>query len=159
LIWAENIRPGKFCVPAGRRGKATNFVKFEADSTGITRSNAIVIQRTTNNSQKRRIIAARVSPSEIKKHGGFTTENHTIVLTGPNPKTLSLLVWLLNSKAVDDRYRQVSGTASVSVTLLREIDLPSPQALAEAVERFGHTDEAISAAYKALSLNRAAVVA
>ena len=53
------------------------------------------------------------------------------------------LCLLLNSKAVDACYRQLSGTASISVTLLRRLDLPSPQALKAALARNKNVEEAV----------------
>src|SRR5262249_48656564 len=123
LIWAKNVRAGSYCQPGGKDGRAANFVRFERESTSIVRGPAAVLQRTTNDKQKRRLIASVVSPRVVQKWGGFVTENHTIVLTGNSLATVELVAALLNTKAVDDRYRRVSGTAAVSVTLLRLLDL------------------------------------
>ncbi|MDD1520643.1 MULTISPECIES: HsdM family class I SAM-dependent methyltransferase [Bradyrhizobium] len=147
LVWARNIRPGAFCFPKAKRGNGIDFVRFDEESSGIVRTNAIVLQRTTNSAQSRRLIAARVSPSVIKKWGGFVTENHTLVITGPNVATLNALCFLLNSAAVDTRYRQLSGTASISANLLRGLDLPTPEALAEAVDALGLSEAAVERAY------------
>jgi adenine-specific DNA-methyltransferase len=124
-------------------------VHFDEESQAIVRTNALIMQRTTNSSQKRRLVAARVSPSVIKQWGGFVSENHTIVVTAPSVRVLNLLRFLLNSAAVDSRYRQLSGTASVSVTLLRGLDLPSPKALSDAIAKLGFTEKAIERAYAA----------
>jgi adenine-specific DNA-methyltransferase len=147
LIWAENIKPDGFCKPAARRRRGMDFVRFSEESPGIIRSQALVMQRTTNNTQTRRLVAGRVAPLILKKFGGFVTENHTIAITAPDVPTLKLVRLLLNSEAVDHRYRLVSGTASVSVNLLRELDLPTPTALRLAVERLGFTNEAVQQAY------------
>ncbi|WP_323690488.1 hypothetical protein [Rhizobium sp. AN95] len=80
---------------------------------------------------------------------GFVSENHTIVLSGSDAADLDLLVSLLNTKAVDERYRAVSGTATVSVTLLRELDLPSPHAFRAALQRTNDIEEAAVIAYSA----------
>lgn len=147
LVWARNIRAGAFCFPKAKRGNGIDFVRFDEESSGIVRTNAIVLQRTTNSAQSRRLIAARVSPSVIQKWGGFVTENHTLVITGPNVAMLNTLCFLLNSAAVDTRYRQLSGTASISANLLRSLDLPTPAALAEAVDALGLSDAAVERAY------------
>ncbi len=159
LIWARNIRPGKFCFPKAKIGKGIDFVRFEEDSVAIVRANAIVLQRTTNSAQSRRLIAARVSPSVIQKWGGFVTENHTLVLTAPDVATLNTLCFLLNSAAVDKRYRQLSGTASISANLLRALDLPAPKALAEALHALGLCEEAVECAYAAGTTARAKLTA
>ena len=80
LIWAHNVKLGKSCLPASRNGDVPDFVVFKGNSPAIIRSAAIVLQRTTNSRQIRRLIAAKVPPRVIKKHGGFVAENHTILL-------------------------------------------------------------------------------
>jgi adenine-specific DNA-methyltransferase len=147
LIWAKNVKPGAFCKPRSKDRQSTDFVRFSANTSAIIRTNAIILQRTTNNAQKRRLVAARISPSVLKKWGGFITENHTLVVTAENLDTLNDLCTLLNSKAVDLRYRQVSGTASVSVTLLRNLDLPDPAILRHYLSSMLDPEKAIDAAY------------
>lgn len=149
LIWAKNVRAGTVCWPQGKENAATDFVTFSGDSTAIVTGAAAVMQRTTNDKQPRRLVVAMVDPSVLSKWGGFVTENHTIVLTGTDPNKLKLAVKLLNTAAVDQRYRRVSGTAAVSVTLLRQLDLPSPAAFAAALdEADGDSEIAASAAYR-----------
>lgn len=150
LIWAQNVRAGKLCSPKSKeRANGIDYVRFEGESSAIVRKNAIVIQRTTNNSQDRRLIAACVDPQVLKKWGGFVSENHTIVITGDDAATINTLCLLLNSKAVDARYRQLSGTASISVNLLRRLDLPAPQVLTVALAHSKNAEKAIEEAYAA----------
>lgn len=149
LIWAKNVRPGTTCLPSGKKNAGIDFVTFTEDSTAIVTSAAAVMQRTTNDKQPRRLVAAMVDPLVKEKWGGFVSENHTIVLTADDPEMLDLAVKLLNTAAVDQRYRRVSGTAAVSVTLLRQLDLPSPAAFAVAIEKAdGDFEAAASAAYR-----------
>lgn len=148
LIWAENISAGKYCVPKAKRRRGIDYVSFAFDSPAIVRTNALVIQRTTNNSQARRLVAGRVAPHVIKKYGGFVSENHTIVLTAATSSDLILLSKLLNSEAVDRRYRELSGTASISVNLLRKLDLPDPFILRETLSANRDIEEAIEEAYE-----------
>jgi adenine-specific DNA-methyltransferase len=90
-----------------------------------------------------------VDPAVVLRWGGFVTENHTIVLTAKNRRQLALAVKLLNTSAVDQRYRRVSGTAAVSVTLLRQLDLPLPAAFLAALrEANGDAEAAALAAYR-----------
>ncbi len=148
LVWAKNVRAEQMCWPMGKNGTKTDFVKFTSESTAIVRSHAAVLQRTTNDKQPRRIIASVVDPGVVEQWGGFVTENHTIVLTCERAEDLSLIVSLLNTKAVDDRYRRVSGTASVSVQLLRQIDLPQPDIFRrELVRHKGNAEAAAESAY------------
>lgn len=152
LVWAKNVRAGELCRPAGKQGKKIDFVTFSEDSAAVVRSSAAVMQRTTNDKQPRRLIAAMVDPSVVVQWGGFVTENHTIVLTAENSKRLALAVKLLNTSAVDQRYRRVSGTAAVSVTLLRQLDLPTPTAFSAALhEADGDAEAAALAAYSSQS--------
>lgn len=133
LIWAKNVRLHEDCRPAGKKNVKADFVTFDDDSAAIIKTAAAVMQRTTNDKQPRRLIAAMVDPAVVEKWGGFVTENHTIVLTADDPEKLRTAIALLNTAAVDQRYRRVSGTAAVSVTLLRQLDLPKPCAFASAL--------------------------
>lgn len=141
LIWAKNVKQGTACVPAGKTGQASDFVRFQADSQAIVRQPAAVMQRTTNEKQPRRLVAAMVSSSVVETWGGFVTENHTIVLKSDDLAMLSLAVTLLNTKSADERYRRVSGTAAVSVKLLRELDLPRPEVFRSALANAGGNAE------------------
>lgn len=150
LIWAKNVRSGELCRPSGKKGTKIDFVTFTEDSTAVVRSSAAVMQRTTNDKQPRRLVAAMVDPAVVSRWGGFVTENHTIVLTADDPARLALAVALLNTSAVDKRYRRVSGTAAVSVTLLRQLDLPLPAMFERALlEADGDAEAAALAAYGA----------
>ena len=149
LIWAKNVRLHKDCQPAGKKNTKADFVTFDGDSTAIIKTAAAVMQRTTNDKQPRRLIAAMVDPAVVEKWGGFVTENHTIVLTADGPEKLRTAIALLNTAAVDQRYRRVSGTAAVSVTLLRQLDLPEPAAFASALaDADGDAELAALAAYR-----------
>lgn len=148
LVWAKNVRPDELCRPAGKKGGGADFVTFTGDSTAIVKGPAAVMQRTTNDKQPRRLVVATVDPAVQAKWGGFVSENHTIVLTADDPDDLRLAVRLLNTAAVDQRYRRVSGTAAVSVTLLRALDLPTPAAFASALADAGDAEVAAIQAYR-----------
>lgn len=152
LIWAKNVKAGCLCSPAGKHGEQIDFVTFANKSTAIIRSPAAVLQRTTNDLQSRRLVAAVVDPAVTKEWGGFVTENHTIALIGKSQARLRLVVALLNTKAVDDRYRKVSGTAAISVTLLRGLDLPLPDRFQAALESSGDAEAAAKLAYSNAAL-------
>ncbi len=150
LVWAKNVRAGEPCRPSGKTGTKIDFATFNEDSAAVVSTPAAVMQRTTNDKQPRRLVAAMVDPAVVGRWGGFVTENHTIVLTGKDPKRLALAVALLNTSAVDLRYRRVSGTAAVSVTLLRQLDLPSPSLFRAALlDAKGDAEAAAFAAYGA----------
>ena len=149
LVWAKNVRPGEPCRPGGKKGTGVDFVTFPGGSTAIITGPSAVMQRTTNDKQPRRLVAAIVDPAVQAKWGGFVSENHTIVLTADDATKLELAVRLLNTAAVDQRYRRVSGTAAVSVTLLRQLDLPTPAAFAAALADTDDAEAAATQAYRA----------
>ena len=160
LIWAKNVKQGTACIPAGKTGKGMDYVKFEQESTAIIKSSAIVLQRTTNNRQPRRLIGALVDKKILKQYGGVVTENHTLIVLPIREKAnLSVVCKLLNSKAVDARYRQVAGTANVTASALRELPLPSPEALDAALKRNRDFDTAVEEAYQGVSPRVAAMEA
>jgi adenine-specific DNA-methyltransferase len=131
LFWAHNIKPGTQCKPydgqprAGRIG----FVKIKANSTAIIHSDAIIAQRTSNKRQSRRLIAAVVRQSAVPGERGFVGENHTIIIIRDPKKRatvkLSVLCRLLNTVAVDSRFRRISGSVSVSTKALNQLPLPA----------------------------------
>ncbi|MBR0667615.1 N-6 DNA methylase [Roseomonas hellenica] len=149
LIWAKNVKPGRPCQPAGKDGKGADFVSFTEESTSIVRRPAAVLQRTTNNKQPRRLVAAVVDPAVYARWGGFVTENHTIVLAGDRAADVALVCQLLNTAAADVRYRALSGTSAVSVQLLRSLDLPKPACLKTALKIHADPEKAAVAAYEA----------
>jgi adenine-specific DNA-methyltransferase len=147
LFWACNIRANARCRPKAKDGLGTDFVKFDEPSPAIIKGPSILLQRTTNTKQRRRLIAGFVEP-RAESAGGYVTENHTIVVR-PTDKSadLELVCRLLNSAAVDRRYRQISGTASISTLLLRSLDLPQPEALRLAVAETADFEAAVELAY------------
>ncbi len=138
LIWAHCIKPNKSCMFGthrvwGNPAPKISFVSFNNASPAIVREPAVILQRTTCKNQPSRLIAGYVTKKQIAKYGGVITENHTIILY-PLPHKKQLLdikqmCKLLNAKPVDSRFRQVSGTVSVSVMTLRMLPLPKPNIL------------------------------
>jgi adenine-specific DNA-methyltransferase len=147
LFWACNIRANAVCQPKAKDGKGTDFVCFDNPSPAIVRGPAILLQRTTNSKQRRRLIAGRIKNSTAIAQG-YVTENHTI-LVRPETKDadIELVCRLLNSEAVDRRYRQISGTASISALLLRALDLPTPDNLLAALATTADFEAAVEVAY------------
>lgn len=153
LYWACNIRPGQTCLPRARHRDGVDYVTFNQPSSGIVHGPAVLLQRVTNSRQPRRLVAG-LAPGEP---GGFTTENHVIVLRPVTPEAdLTLVYQLLNTVAVDDRYRRLSGTASISAKLLRRLDLPTPQAFRAALACDPDADHAAAEAYRSANRRRSA---
>lgn len=133
LYWAHNIKANGTCKPLideGTQGKPEyGFAAIGQDSPAVVKTDAIIVQRTSNSRQKRRLIAAVVRQKTVPGERGFVSENHTLLIL-PRPGatqkiSLKILCRLLNTEAVDSRFRRISGTVSVSVSALRVLPLPS----------------------------------
>ncbi len=154
LFWAHNIKPNTICEPHDGEldSNRIGLVKIARDSTAIVRSDAIILQRTSNRRQKRRLIAAVVRKDRVPGQQGFVSENHTIVIF-PDPAksqtiSLKLLCRLLNTSAVDSRFRRISGSVSVSTKALRKLPLPAAREIHAAFGRGVKDDEAAEVAYE-----------
>lgn len=155
LIWAHNVKPGEVVVPAARGNEQLiSFVTMSTDSKALLTGDAIVLQRTTNRTQRRRLVAGLVRREISDRFGGFVTENHTLVVI-PNGKVSpsispEIVMGLLNSKPVDDGYRRVSGSVNVSAKLLRSLPLPQPKILVRSLGGgLQVSDDIVSSAYAA----------
>ncbi|WP_136513646.1 HsdM family class I SAM-dependent methyltransferase [Geomonas edaphica] len=139
LVWAHCVKPNQPCRLSTHRlhGQAhlMSLVRFDEPSQSLINSPAVILQRTTNRRQARRLIAGYIPQSMLDEFRSFISENHTIVVY-PLPGVEQSLGYeamcrLLNSKPVDNRYRQISGTVSISVKLLKDLPLPSPSLVRE----------------------------
>jgi adenine-specific DNA-methyltransferase len=131
LYWAHNIRANVKCEPRDGKSNANHIglVKIDKKSSAIIRTDAIILQRTSNRRQKRRLVAGVIRQNQVPGECGFVSENHTILIL-PAPGKLrrlpiSTLCRLLNTEAVDARFRRISGTVSVSAKALRILPLPA----------------------------------
>ena len=154
LFWAHNIRPNIECVPrADKNGtKLIGLVTIEATNGAIIRQDAIILQRTSNRRQRRRLIAGTIRQSGVAGRRGFVTENHTILIlpdTGSQQRvSLEILCRLINTEAVDSRFRRMSGTVSVSTKGLRMLPLPAAADVHRAFAQGLGDEEAAALAYK-----------
>ena len=129
LVWAAAIRPDgrvdyqHMCtrVP-GSRAMVDDEVSY------VVRRPCILVQRTSNRKQKRRINAAVVDQKVLSNIGPFVSENHVIVLTPPEGRAsqneLRGMTRVLNSAETTALYDRICGTASVSVKTLLGLKLP-----------------------------------
>lgn len=161
LYWAHNVRANAQCEPHHEPDSdKIGFVKIAAGNPAIVNSDAIVLQRTSNRRQQRRLTAGVVRKAKVAGGRGFVTENHTIlVLPDPNKKqvvTIKVLCRLLNTAAVDARFRRMSGTVSVSTKALRELPLPSPQLVRTLFAETTDDERAAEIAYERSSRPRKA---
>jgi adenine-specific DNA-methyltransferase len=153
LFWAHNIKPGARCKPYDGEPDAhrIGFVKIKADSTAIIRSDAIIVQRTSNKRQSRRLIAAVVRQSAVPGERGFVGENHTIIII-PDPTKkqkipIAMLCRLLNTAAIDARFRRMSGSVSVSTKALNQLPLPTAMHIRDAFGSETEYEHAVEIAY------------
>jgi len=159
LFWAHNVEVGSPCVPCDGQRDSTRigFVKIARDSVAIVRSDAIIVQRTSNKRQTRRLIAAVVRKSKVPGNRGFVGENHTIIIIPDSSKkqriAIGTLCRLLNTEAVDARFRRMSGSVSVSTKALNELPLPKASQVRAAFKSPNKDEHAAIEAY-AQSLKR-----
>ena len=153
LFWAHNIKPGARCKPYDGEPGADRigFVKIKADSTAIIHSDAIIVQRTSNKRQSRRLIAAVVRQSAVPGERGFVGENHTIIII-PDPAKkqkipVAMLCRLFNTAAVDARFRRMSGSVSVSTKALNQLPLPTATHIRAAFGLGSEDEHAVELAY------------
>lgn len=134
LVWAESITPEGFAFSAARRGHVPFILVKKEQPHLITKTECVLVQRTTSKEQDRRLLAAVLPASFLEEHGGAVIENHLNMVypnrkaTAVSPATISVL---LNSKAVDRAFRCISGSVAVSAYELNSIPLPSPEQLVE----------------------------
>jgi adenine-specific DNA-methyltransferase len=161
LFSAHNIRANQRCEPRDDVTATLGFAKIPRSSTAIVRTDAVILQRTSNRRQNRRLIAAIVRQNDAIGGRGFVTENHTIIIV-PDPAkrqrlTLRTICRLLNTVAVDARFRRISGSVSVSTKALRELPLPAAVDVRKCfVKRKCSDDEAAAAAYAASAARKRA---
>ena len=159
LFWAHNVRANEASIPQDGDAGQIGFAEIAGSSSAIIHSDAVILQRTSNRRQKRRLIAALIQQATVIGGRGFVTENHTIVIV-PDPAknqllSLQMVCRLLNTGAVDARFRRMSGTVSVSTRALRDLPLPAAHDVERLfTERERSDDEAAVAAYAA-SITRA----
>jgi adenine-specific DNA-methyltransferase len=153
LFWAHNVRPNSLCEPHAKSSGSdrVGFVRIDNTMSAVIKTDAIIVQRTSNRRQKRRLIAGIVRSSRVPGRKGFVTENHTILILPDPAKTqklsLTMLCRLLNTEAVDARFRRMSGTVSVSTKALRSLPLPAADEIQTAFAAASSDDEASETAY------------
>lgn len=134
LIWAESVQAdGKFRFAYAKRNHVPYFHLQPEQDHLITKTPCVLVQRTTAKEQHRRIIAARLPYSFVQRHGGVVIENHLNVVRPANGRAvldLVSLAALLNSTAIDELFRCISGSVAVSAYEIESMPLPSEDDLA-----------------------------
>ena len=157
LLWASSVRPdGTFQFANGANEKLASWYTppLGAKLTYATTDRAVIVQRTSNREQKRRLNAAPVSTEFYSKQArnGFVAENHVIVLetaTSSPAVAPAIVAALLNAARTNERFSTVSGSFSVSAKLLCRLILPPPDCLPHAVGP--DFDRAVADAFDGLS--------
>lgn len=139
LVWASDVRPdGTFKFKGTQRKRASAwYLPQISDVAYATRVPCVLVQRTSNRDQQRRLSAAPVSTDFLRQHAkrGFVAENHVIVVEAAtalptvSPETLAAV---LNAASTNERFSAVSGSFSISAKLLARLALPAPARLPNA---------------------------
>jgi adenine-specific DNA-methyltransferase len=132
VLWASDVRAdGVFKFQGGTRTALSAW--YLPPPTGglsyVSRGRAVIVQRTANRDQKRRLNASAVSEAFAAEHAehGYVAENHVIVIEPAMTEPLvppDTLAALLNSAIVSERFSAVAGSFSVSAKLLARLALP-----------------------------------
>jgi adenine-specific DNA-methyltransferase len=136
VIWAEAVTSdGRFEWRSEKRNHAPWFgAKRPKDDWLIVTRPCVLLQRTTAKEQPRRLIAAELPESFVRRHKGVIIENHLNMVRAvtPNPRVpAAVIATLLNSAAADAAFRCINGSVAVSAFELEELPLPSPAVLAK----------------------------
>jgi adenine-specific DNA-methyltransferase len=132
LVWAKCITPdGLFDFDRGRNAEKAGgrgFVVVPKNAAYIIRMPCVLVQRTSSNSQSRRLTAAAVPKDFFRRYEGFVGENHVIVLipTRADAVAPERLAAVLNGPEANAMLSRVCGSASISVRVLESLPLPRP---------------------------------
>lgn len=129
LVWAESVTSdGRFVLRSEKRNHKPFLRLLPGDDWLVVRAPCVLLQRTTAKEQARRLIAAEMPASFIKRHAGVTVENHLnmMIPTVAEPAVSpALLAAFLNSEAADRAFRCLSGSVAVSAYELENLPLPA----------------------------------
>ena len=133
IIWAEAVTPdGHFIYRAEKRSHQPYFHIADGDEWLKVKVPSVLVQRTTAKEQARRLIAAEMPSSFIKKYGAVVVENHLNMIrpvARKRPKvSTAVLSAVLNSSIADEAFRCISGSVAVSAFELEALPVPPPEA-------------------------------
>jgi adenine-specific DNA-methyltransferase len=128
LVWAESVSADGFKFSAERRNHVP-YIHLRANQDHLlTNTPCVLLQRTTAKEQDRRLISAVLPNSFLKRYQGVVIENHlNVIYQSSDVPTISTatISRLLNSKAVDQAFRCISGSVAVSAYELKALPLPN----------------------------------
>jgi len=152
LLWSSDIQ-------ANRRIQFPNTHKAHDEHCFITvasveadfviRRDAVLLQRVTSNGQVRRLIAAAVPSSVVRKYRGFVGENHTVILEAQAGAALSAvdMAELISTHLLDRYFRCIAGSSNVAVFELSQLPLPDPACLTAAIAQGLEMEQAVAKAF------------
>lgn len=126
LIWAEAVGPNRFSFDYRMRA-ARRFVRVRDDQRHLLLARpCVLVQRTTSKEQPRRLVACAVPEEFLAQWKAVVVENHVNVLSAPVAARVSpsALAAVLNTRAVDEAFRCLSGSVAVSASELHALPLP-----------------------------------
>jgi adenine-specific DNA-methyltransferase len=131
VIWAESVTSdGRFLWRSEKRNHAPWFAaKRPKDDWLIVTQPCVLVQRTTAKEQARRLIAAELPESFIRRHRGVIVENHLNMVRALEKAPAvpaAVIAALLGSAVVDAAFRCLNGSVAVSAFELEELPLPGP---------------------------------
>ncbi len=153
LIWSSDIgQDGKFVFNRHEHERRDVFVDMGCTGhPSIISQPCIALQRVTSNDQPRRLVAAPVESTFIKKHGGVVGENHVVLIeqVAKNPElSPSQLAKVLRSQPIDRLFRSIAGSTNVSVFELSQLPMPEPRALARELRNTADAGAAVLRAFR-----------
>lgn len=163
VVWAESVTSdGRFIWRTERRNHAPWFsADLPRDAWLVTDQSCVLLQRTTAKEQARRLIAAEMPASFVRKHGAAIVENHLnmvrpIVASPVIPS--AAIAALLNSNAADAAFRCINGSVAVSAFELEAMPVPPPAVMLQVTDLLAQgespaeVERVISGAYAAAIL-------
>lgn len=153
VLWAADVDGG--CLHRDRARDSMRYLALTASSdldVMVLEEPAILVQRTTAPEQNRRVVAAELDASSLKRFGGrVVIENHLNVLRSTvNTPLISrqTLVRVLQTSTVDRLMRCISGSVAVSSYEIDSLPLPDAAVLASWENLAGpELEAAVSEAY------------
>lgn len=155
IIWAEAVlSDGRFSLAYEKRQDVAWFEPQRGHGALMVRTPCVLVQRTTAKEQARRLIAAVMPPDLLARYGAVTVENHVNMVRPINGAPVvppAVVAALLNSEAVDQAFRCLSGSVAVSAFELESVPLPCPEELAQVAQLVaeGRPRDAIERAVRA----------
>lgn len=129
IIWSEAVtQDGRFILRSEKKNH-TPFFRFRPGNESLViMTPCILLQRTTAKEQVKRLLAALLPAELIVKYNGVVIENHLNMILPVVEKpavSLEVLTALLNSIAINEAFKTISGSVAVSAYELESLPLPA----------------------------------